>query len=142
MDTSIKKYVMRWPEKGPPKRIWYIFGLDTTGRFYGEVRWLLENSGYFRDLTGTLSSRDAQKALELIERIKNRPNDLTPRPNYGVLAEGPRGNATIIFRPSESTEGTPSHDDFLCLAEIIMRHAQLHGLLEGDTDTPPTINSL
>jgi len=131
MDTSIKKYVLRWPENGPPKRIWYIFGLATNGRFYGEVRWLLEENGYFRNVTGQLSDQSIAKALELIAQIRNRPNDLTPRPIYGVLAEGPRSKPTIIFRPSTASEGTASHDDFLSLTEIIMRHAKIHGVEEN-----------
>jgi hypothetical protein len=118
MNSSTGSYCLRW-RNDLPRRIWYIFGLDTKGEYWGEIREFVGESGSFHDITGCLAPEETTEVLHLIERIRARPDRLANTiDTCGVLADGPRSNPTIIYRPSPSAKNS-SDADFLRIAEII-----------------------
>src|ERR1039457_3178240 len=75
MDLDAKRFCLRW-KNDSPKCIWYIFGLSTKGEYYGEIQTFVGDPGEFSNVTGCLTPVAMLEVLELIERIRARPDRL------------------------------------------------------------------
>jgi hypothetical protein len=125
--------VIRWRDVSP-KRRYYIRGIDSTGKFFGEVAYEGEFpqfpgvNGVVRDVVGCLTAEELRVVIELVERIRTQPDRLLATTDVsGVLADGPISNAaisesSIIYRSSPATKDSPSEADFVRITDIIRRH--------------------
>src|ERR1041384_6176361 len=123
MDDAEKRFILRWRESGSSNRTWHILGLDSQGRFFGELTRRDPANRLQTSLEGTLTSAEIALAIELIEYIRAQSPDVSRKGKVtGVLAEGPRSSPVIIYKHSPSSEDSPSAKAFFRLAELITQH--------------------
>jgi len=124
--------VIRWTEAESFRYHWFIRGLRFDGSFYGEVRSTFDTprksdgaSGVGRAIEGNLSSEDIQRVSELAAQIREHPLPYTDIPVIGVLADGPIGDPTVLYRHPNFT-GSDTTTYFLEIIAILRPHLAHH----------------
>ena len=124
--TDLQTLVIRWSESRSPSYYWLVRGLRPDGSFYGEVRSTFDRSrdsdgaaGVGRTVTGQLGSAEMHRVVELADSIRRNPRPDIADSVVGLLADGPIGSPTILFRCGTDSELIPQLDAFLAIIEIM-----------------------
>ena len=106
MDDNI---IVRWTDDNPEgTRHWFLRGIRSDGRFYGEVRQVRDEGGILSRIQGQLSKDD----VELLHQLKKKIEGLSGRadvgktPYQGLLSLGTPTKPCVILRYQVGDEST------------------------------------
>ena len=142
---ELRPLVIRWHESDLHRYHWFIRGLRSDGSYYGEVRSTFDKprdsdglSGIARSVEGKLSTDDIKRVLDLAARIREQPSPDTDLPVVGVLADGPVGDPTVLYRHSDSAASEFAMY-FVEIIAILRPHLAYHYPSLGQSLSYPTV---
>lgn len=126
MSKSERSLVLRWCAGTNPKIVWFFRGIRPDGTYYGEVRSHFDRprpkdrtSGIIRTVNGTLSLHDTEELYRLAAELRSHASDDRDNHCRGIIADGPIGNPTILFRYNDDASDTELGKCFLALTGIL-----------------------